>query len=109
MSLRDEFDALKPPLGCRRGFTIVDAAGNQLPQKMFGSVTVLPDQNNFAIGKHWQHYDRSWVSNHLAHCAHASWFAHLIAANAEHRPFINNFAGEDFRGLRFFDGHGHLF
>jgi hypothetical protein len=77
-------------------FAVVDATGDEFPEKLSRSMAILANHDNASIGQRGENDDGAGVRDDFARDAQAARLDDFIAANAEDRAFVNHFAAEDF-------------
>jgi two-component system response regulator LytT len=82
--------------GATRIFAVVDAAGDEFPEKLPRSMAILANHDNASIGQRGKNDDGARVRDDFARDAQAARLDDFIAANAEDRAFVNYFAAKDF-------------
>ncbi len=79
-------------------FAVIDAAGDEFPEKLSRRVAILANQENAAIGQRGENHDGAGVRDKFAHNTQATGLDDFIPAYAEDRAFVNHFAAKDFGG-----------
>jgi two-component system response regulator LytT len=82
--------------GAARIFAVVDATGDEFPEKLPRGMAILSNHDNASIGQRGKNDDGAGVCDDFARDAQAARLDDFIAANAEDRAFVNYFAAEDF-------------
>ena len=82
--------------GLPRIFTVINAAGDELPQKLPCGMAILPDQQHAPVRQNREHHDRAGVRDDFARGPYSAGLDHFVAPDPKYRTLVNYFAAQNF-------------